>query len=223
MEQKKPIRTYVKRQGRLTKAQKNAIEVHGPSFLIEFKEEPLQAEQLFLTEQPLCFEIGFGMGDATHKIVHNNPDINYIVTDVHQPGIGNLIKLSSADNLTNIKIIPHDALEVLQFMIKDNFLSKINIFFPDPWHKKRHNKRRLVNEDNLNLIIKKLKDGGVLHIATDWEPYAIEIIEVIKKSDNLTLTTNNFHERPDFRPETKYESRGMRLGHEVWDILATKG
>ncbi|MEK9714396.1 MAG: tRNA (guanosine(46)-N7)-methyltransferase TrmB, partial [Methylophilaceae bacterium] len=92
--------------------------------------------------------------------------------DVHQPGIGNLIKLSSADNLTNIKIIPHDALEVLQFMIKDNFLSKINIFFPDPWHKKRHNKRRLVNEDNLNLIIKKLKDGGVLHIATDWEPYA---------------------------------------------------
>lgn len=223
MEQKKPIRTYVKRQGRLTKAQKNAIEVHGPSFLIEFKEELLQVEQLFLTEQPLCFEIGFGMGDATHKIAHNNSDINYIVTDVHQPGIGNLIKLSSADNLTNIKIIPHDALEVLQFMIKDNFLSKINIFFPDPWHKKRHNKRRLVNEDNLNLIIKKLKDGGVLHIATDWEPYALEIIEVIKKSDNLTLTTNNFHERPDFRPETKYESRGMRLGHAVWDILATKG
>jgi tRNA (guanine-N7-)-methyltransferase len=142
---------------------------------------------------------------------------------VHQPGIGNLIKLSSADNLTNIKIIPHDALEVLQFMIKDNFLSKINIFFPDPWHKKRHNKRRLVNEDNLNLIIKKLKDGGVLHIATDWEPYALEIIDVIKTSDNLTLNTNNFHERPDFRPETKYESRGMRLGHAVWDILATKG
>jgi tRNA (guanine-N7-)-methyltransferase len=161
MEQKKPIRTYVKRQGRLTKAQKNAIEVHGPSFLIEFKEELLQVEQLFLTEQPLCFEIGFGMGDATHKIAHTNSDINYIVTDVHQPGIGNLIKLSSADNLKNIKIIPHDALEVLQFMIKDNFLSKINIFFPDPWHKKRHNKRRLINEDNLNLILKKLKDGGV--------------------------------------------------------------
>ena len=219
----KPIRTYVKRQGRLTKAQKIAIEVNGKSFLIEFKEELLQEEQLFLTEQPICFEIGFGMGDATHKIAQNNSDTNYIVTDVHQPGIGNLIKLSNADNLTNIKIIPHDALEVLRFMIKDSFLSKVNIFFPDPWHKKRHNKRRLVNNENLNLIISKLVDGGILHIATDWEPYALEIIEAIKTSDNLTLITNNFHERPDCRPETKYESRGMRLGHEVWDILATKG
>ena len=219
----KPIRTYVKRQGRLTKAQKIAIEVNGKSFLIEFKEELLQEEQLFLTEQPICFEIGFGMGDATHKIAQNNSDTNYIVTDVHQPGIGNLIKLSKADNLTNIKIIPHDALEVLRFMIKDSFLSKVNIFFPDPWHKKRHNKRRLVNNENLNLIISKLVDGGILHIATDWEPYALEIIEAIKTSDNLTLITNNFHERPDCRPETKYESRGMRLGHEVWDILATKG
>lgn len=219
----KPIRTYVKRQGRLTKAQKIAIEVNGKSFLIEFKEELLQEEQLFLTEQPICFEIGFGMGDATHKIAQNNSDTNYIVTDVHQPGIGNLIKLSNADNLTNIKIISHDALEVLRFMIKDSFLSKVNIFFPDPWHKKRHNKRRLVNSENLNLIISKLVDGGILHIATDWEPYALEIIEAIKTSDNLTLITNNFHERPDCRPETKYESRGMRLGHEVWDILATKG
>lgn len=219
----KPIRTYVKRQGRLTKAQKIAIEVNGKSFLIEFKEELLQEEQLFLTEQPICFEIGFGMGDATHKIAQNNSDTNYIVTDVHQPGIGNLIKLSNADNLTNIKIIPHDALEVLRFMIKDSFLSKVNIFFPDPWHKKRHNKRRLVNNENLNLIISKLVDGGILHIATDWEPYALEIIEAIKTCDNLTLITNNFHERPDCRPETKYESRGMRLGHEVWDILATKG
>jgi len=219
----KPIRTYVKRQGRLTKAQKIAIEVNGKSFLIEFKEELLQEEQLFLTEQPICFEIGFGMGDATHKIAQNNSDTNYIVTDVHQPGIGNLIKLSNADNLTNIKIIPHDALEVLRFMIKDSFLSKVNIFFPDPWHKKRHNKRRLVNNENLNLIISKLVDGGILHIATDWEPYALEIIEAIKTRDNLTLITNNFHERPDCRPETKYEFRGMRLGHEVWDILATKG
>ncbi|MGA0448806.1 MAG: tRNA (guanosine(46)-N7)-methyltransferase TrmB [Methylophilaceae bacterium] len=219
----KPIRTYVKRQGRLTKAQKIAIEVNGKSFLIEFKEELLQEEQLFLTEQPICFEIGFGMGGATHKIAQNNSDTNYIVTDVHQPGIGNLIKLSKADNLTNIKIIPHDALEVLRFMIKDSFLSKVNIFFPDPWHKKRHNKRRLVNNENLNLIISKLVDGGILHIATDWEPYALEIIEAIKTRDNLTLITNNFHERPDCRPETKYESRGMRLGHEVWDILATKG
>lgn len=219
----KPIRTYVKRQGRLTKAQKIAIEVNGKSFLIEFKEELLQEEQLFLTEQPICFEIGFGMGDATHKIAQNNSDNNYIVTDVHQPGIGNLIKLSSADNLKNIKIIPHDALEVLRFMIKDSFLSKVNIFFPDPWHKKRHNKRRLVNNENLNLIISKLVDGGILHIATDWEPYALEIIETIKTCDNLTLITNNFHERPDCRPETKYEFRGMRLGHEVWDILATKG
>lgn len=219
----KPIRTYVKRQGRLTKAQRIAIEVNGKSFLIEFKEELLQEEQLFLTEQPICFEIGFGMGDATHKIAQNNSDTNYIVTDVHQPGIGNLIKLSNADNLTNIKIIPHDALEVLRFMIKDSFLSKVNIFFPDPWHKKRHNKRRLVNNENLNLIISKLVDGGILHIATDWEPYALEIIEAIKTRDNLTLMTNNFHERPDCRPETKYESRGMRLGHEVWDILATKG
>jgi len=219
----KPIRTYVKRQGRLTKAQKIAIEVNGKSFLIEFKEELLQEEQLFLTEQPICFEIGFGMGDATHKIAQNNSDTNYIVTDVHQPGIGNLIKLSNGDNLTNIKIIPHDALEVLRFMIKDSFLSKVNIFFPDPWHKKRHNKRRLVNNENLNLIISKLVDGGILHIATDWEPYALEIIEAIKTRDNLTLITNKFHERPDCRPETKYESRGMRLGHEVWDILATKG
>jgi len=111
----------------------------------------------------------------------------------------------------------------LRFMIKDSFLSKVNIFFPDPWHKKRHNKRRLVNNENLNLIISKLVDGGILHIATDWEPYALEIIEAIKTRDNLTLITNNFHERPDCRPETKYESRGMRLGHEVWDILATKG
>lgn len=223
MEQKKPIRTYVKRQGRLTKAQKNAIEIYGDSYLIDFKEEKLNIEQSFLIKQPLCFEIGFGMGGATHQIALTNSDINYIVSDVHEPGIGNLIRLSSMDDLTNIKIIPHDALEVLKFMIKDNALSKINIFFPDPWHKKRHNKRRLINNENLNLFKSKLIDGGKIHIATDWEPYALEMIERIKTCDNLRLISDNLHERPNFRPETKYESRGMRLGHEVWDILVVKG
>lgn len=222
MNNNRPIRSYVKRQGRLTKAQKNAIELHGRNYLFDFQDELISVDSLFEKNLPIVFEIGFGMGGATFQITKDNPEKNFIVTDVHQPGIGNLIKLCAADSLENIKIIQHDGLEVLRTMFTDYGLLGINIFFPDPWHKKRHNKRRLINKDSLELFSKKIMIGGLLHIATDWEPYAMEIIDLIRQDSNYEIINNDFNQRPKFRPETKYESRGMRLGHKVWDILAKR-
>lgn len=222
MNNNRPIRSYVKRQGRLTKAQKNAIELHGRNYLFDFQDELISFDSLFEKNLPIVFEIGFGMGGATFQITKDNPEKNFIVTDVHQPGIGNLIKLCAADSLENIKIIQHDGLEVLRTMFTDHCLFSINIFFPDPWHKKRHNKRRLINKDSLELFSKKIMIGGLLHIATDWEPYAIEIIDLIRQDSDYEIINNDFNQRPNFRPETKYESRGMRLGHKVWDILAKR-
>ena len=218
----RPIRSYIKRQGRLTNAQKNAIEFHGRNYLMDFQDKHISFDNLFVKNLPIVFEIGFGMGGATHQITKDNPEKNYIVTDVHQPGIGNLIKLCTLDSLENIKIIEYDGLEVLRTMFINHCLLGINIFFPDPWHKKRHNKRRLINKDSLELFSKKIMFGGMLHIASDWEPYAMKIIYLIRQDSNYQIINNHFNERPKFRPETKYESRGIRLGHKVWDILAMR-
>src|SRR6056300_421170 len=183
MNNNRPIRSYVKRQGRLTKAQKNAIELHGRNYLFDFQDELISFDSLFEKNLPIVFEIGFGMGGATFQITKDNPEKNFIVTDVHQPGIGNLIKLCAEDSLENIKII---------------------------------------NKYTLELFSKKIMIGGMLHIATDWEPYAMEIIDLIRQDSNYEIINNDFNQRPKFRPETKYESRGMRLGHKVWDILAKR-
>lgn len=222
MQKIRPIRSYVIRQGRLTKSQAVAIESYGNQYLLDFNKSAINVKDYFSIHQPTIFEIGFGMGSATHHIAKENLKINYLVTDIHLPGIGNLIKLSSQDNLQNIKIIQHDALEILKYMIPDNSLDGMNIFFPDPWHKKRHNKRRLINQENLKLMCQKIKKRSFIHIATDWEHYANEIIDLIKKSTFLTLENLKFHERAKSRPQTKYENRGLKLGHKVWDIVAIK-
>jgi tRNA (guanine-N7-)-methyltransferase len=219
----RPIRSFILRQGRLTKSQKNAIDNFGKDYLVDFSPSQVDLNKIFHKKKEIIFEIGFGMGGATHQIIKQNTMFNYLASDVHLPGIGNLIKLCNEDSLQNIKIIQHDATEILKTMMPDNFLAGINIFFPDPWHKKRHNKRRLINQDTLQLFSQKLKPGSTLHIATDWEPYAIEIIDLIERSSDFSFLNENFHIRPIIRPETKYESRGTRLGHQVWDILAARG
>lgn len=220
MLEKKPIRSYVLRQGRLTKAQHRAIIEFGEQYIINF-EKNTQCK-FFENHNPLIFEIGFGMGVSTFEIAKANPLNNYLALDVHTPGVGNLIKLASEVDLGNLKIIQHDAVEVLESMIENLSLDGVNIFFPDPWHKKRHNKRRLINKSNIQLFISKIKAGGFIHIATDWEEYALQIIDLINESNKLSIKSKAFHTRPEFRPPTKYELRGQRLGHQVWDIFCIK-
>lgn len=220
MQEKKPIRSYVLRQGRLTKAQHRAIIEYGEKFIIQFDNS--KQIKFFEDQKPIIFEIGFGMGVSTYEIAKVNQLNNYLAVEVHTPGVGNLIKLASEHHLSNLKIIQHDAVEVLEIMIENQTLAGINIFFPDPWHKKRHNKRRLINESNIQLFLSKIEDGGFIHIATDWEEYALQILEIIGKTKKLMIKNKIFHKRPVFRPATKYELRGQRLGHQVWDIFCIK-
>ena len=159
------------------------------------------------------------MGDSTADIAFNLPHINFIGIEVHSPGVGNLINRIKELDISNLKIIQHDAVEVIEKMIADNSLNGVHIFFPDPWHKKRHNKRRLIKADFLNKLALKLKEGAYLHIATDWEDYASWILDESDKCSTLALKGDDFHSKPDYRPYTKYEKRGVNLGHKVWDII----
>ncbi len=167
----------------------------------------------------LILEIGFGMGTSTAEIARSNLNKNYVAIEVHSPGVGNLLKLIQENNISNLKIIQHDAVEVLNSMIKDDSLDGIHIFFPDPWPKKRHHKRRLIQSNLLKLIAQKIKKSGYLHIATDWEDYAFWIIDLLDKEDLLQKISDDFFKKPDYRPLTKYENRGIKLGYKVWDMV----
>ncbi|MEY5021256.1 MAG: tRNA ((7)-)-methyltransferase, partial [Pseudomonadota bacterium] len=167
----------------------------------------------------LILEIGFGMGTSTAEIAKSNLNKNYIAIEVHSPGVGNLLKLIQEDDISNLKIIQHDAVEVLNLMIKNDSLDGIHIFFPDPWPKKRHHKRRLIQSNLLKLIAQKIKKTGYLHIATDWEDYAVWIIDLLDKEELLQKTSDDFFKKPDYRPLTKYENRGIKLGYRVWDMI----
>ena len=219
----RPIRSYVLRQGRLTKYQANAVKKFSAAWIIPFEKKPIEWENHFSNQDARkIIEIGFGMGTTTAEIAYQLKDDNFIGIEVHTPGVGNLLNLIMTNELKNLKIIHHDAVEVFESMVEIDSLDAIHIFFPDPWHKKRHNKRRLIQEKFLATIYPAMKKNSYMHIATDWEDYAHWIINTIDQFDGLEIKTREYFIKPSYRPDTKYEKRGVGLGHKVWDILSVK-
>ena len=216
----RPIRSFVLRQGRLTKGQERALETGWPTFGVEYSKKRLNLNQVFGRDQSKkILEIGFGMGDATAKIAQILPACDFLTVEVHTPGIGGLLKLMQEGDIENIRIIQHDAVEVLQNMLTDQSLDGVHIFFPDPWHKKRHNKRRLIQAEFVKLLCSKLKVSAYIHVATDWQAYAEWVLEVLSAEELLKNTVQEYAEKPAYRPLTKFESRGIKLGHGVWDLV----
>jgi tRNA (guanine-N7-)-methyltransferase len=216
------IRSFVTRAGRLSVAQARAIEELSPRFCVPYKKEPLDLDHCFSRAAPTILEIGFGMGDSTAHIAASMPDRNFIGVEVHTPGVGSLLKLIGEQGLENLRIIQHDAVEVLTHMIAPASLAGVHVFFPDPWHKARHNKRRLIQAPLVSLLASRLAPGGYLHCATDWEDYAVQMLEVLSGEPALRNSADGYAPRPAYRPVTKFENRGLRLGHGVWDLVFDK-
>ncbi len=217
--QHKPIRSFVLRQGRVSNAQRRAVDELLPRFGIAYAPHPCDFDAIFGRSAPRFLEIGFGMGESTAQIATAQPDDDFIGIEVHTPGVGGLLRLIEARHLTNIRIVQHDAVEVVTHMIGDDSLAGIHVFFPDPWPKKRHHKRRLLQPSFVSLLARRLQPGGYLHVATDWEDYAAQILAVLSAEPLLANSTNGYAPRPAHRPLTKFESRGLKLGHGVWDIV----
>jgi tRNA (guanine-N7-)-methyltransferase len=230
----KTIKSYVRRAGRITTGQTKAFEELGPKFLLAYAPAPLDVAAAFARQpgdaittepatRPLILEIGFGMGDATAHIAELMPEKNFLCCEVHEPGVGALLKQVGERGLTNIRILQHDAVEVLDHMLPAQSLDGIHVFFPDPWHKTKHNKRRLLQPLLVAKLAARLKVGGYLHCATDWEPYAQQMLAVLGAEPLLKNTADmsvgGYAPRPDYRPLTKFEKRGLRLGHGVWDLV----
>ena len=252
------IRSFVLRAGRTTAGQQRAIDELGPHFLVPFKNETLNLVAVFAdSSNPKILEIGFGMGETTAKIAALRPQDDFLAIEVHPPGVGALLKLIGENNLANLRLIRHDAVEVLEKMLAPNSLDGIHIYFADPWHKKRHHKRRLIQTEFVKLLASRLKPGAYLHLATDWHNYAEQMLLVLNAEPTLVNTSaesikietflaedvasterqsNEFRptleqlgtmhpgyvERPDYRPLTKFENRGIKLGHGVWDLVYKK-
>ncbi len=215
------VRSFVRRQGRLTLGQQRALDNLWPVFGIEYQEQLLDLKTIFGRDADTILEIGFGNGDSLFQMAEKNPQNNYIGIEVHRPGIGHLLQLIEQSGVNNIRIVCHDAVDVLKQQIPDHSLSRLQLFFPDPWHKKKHHKRRIVQQDFVNLVAQKMKPGGIFHLATDWQNYAEHMLRVLTSSHSFcNLSPNNdYVERPKERPITKFEQRGHRLGHGVWDLL----
>jgi tRNA (guanine-N7-)-methyltransferase len=216
---RRPIRSYVLRQGRVTDAQRRACETLLPRFGMPYSRVPLDLDRVFGRVAPRILEIGFGMGETTARIAAQRPEIDYLGTEVHTPGVGSLLNRIVELGLANVRVIQHDAVEVLEHMIAPESLDGVHIFFPDPWPKKRHHKRRLIQPPFVALLVSRIKAGAYVHVATDWEDYAQQIMEVLSDNPLLVNTSDGFAPRPAWRPQTKFESRGLRLGHRVWDVL----
>lgn len=228
------IRSFVKREGKITTGQQNAIAALWPEFGVDFTASELDLAELFGRTAPTILEIGFGNGLSLATMAEANQSQNYFGIEVHRPGVGSLLVQVAQRGLTNIRVSQHDAVEVLSRQISDNCLDRVQIFFPDPWHKKRHHKRRLIQSEFVQLLRQKIKAGGHLHVATDWENYAEHILETLEEAHGFSNYSNRssakgepaqcagFSEKPKYRPQTKYEARGLRLGHGVWDIIFSK-
>ncbi len=217
------IRSFVRRAGRSSEAQKRAFDVLGPQFLLPYAPEPLDWPAAFArADAPRILEIGFGMGDGTAYIAKLRPEDDFLGVEVHEPGVGALLKRIGETPLSNVRIIAHDAVEVVQHMLPEGSLDGVHVFFPDPWHKKRHHKRRLLQPPFVALLASRLKPGGYLHCATDWQEYAEQMLEVLGGEPTLENTAADYAPRPDYRPVTKFENRGLRLGHGVWDLVFRK-
>jgi tRNA (guanine-N7-)-methyltransferase len=192
------------------------------SVLPEYTKAPFDFHAPFGRTAPLVLEIGFGMGDTTAHIAKAMPDKDFVGVEVHTPGVGSLLKQIGEQGITNLRLIQHDAVEVLNNMIADGTLAGVHVFFPDPWHKARHNKRRLIQPAFVKLLCEKLAPGGYIHCATDWEDYAVQMLEVLGNEPALQNTAEGYAEKPSYRPLTKFENRGLKLGHGVWDLVFTK-
>jgi tRNA (guanine-N7-)-methyltransferase len=216
------IRSYVVRPGRMGTGQQRALAELGPRFVLPFETKPLDFAAVFGRSAPVVLEIGFGMGDATAQIAAAQPGTDFIGIEVHEPGVGALLKLIGERGLTNLRLLQHDAVQVLEQMVPAASLAGVHVFFPDPWHKKRHNKRRLIQPAFVSRLVAHLAPGGYLHCATDWEPYAHQMLEVLGSEPALCNTAAGFAPKPDYRPLTKFENRGLKLGHGVWDLVFTR-
>jgi tRNA (guanine-N7-)-methyltransferase len=215
----RPIRSYVLRQGRVSKAQQRAHDTLLPVFGIPFAHEIVDLDRVFGRAAPKILEIGFGMGETTAQIASRYRENDYLGIEVHTPGVGSLLKQIQELGLTNVRIVQHDAVEVLTHMIAPGSLDGVHIFFPDPWPKKRHHKRRLIQPPFVALLAERMKPGAYLHVATDWEDYAAQILAVLSAERALRNTVEGHAPRPAHRPQTKFESRGLKLGHRVWDVV----
>lgn len=217
------IRSFIRRQGRITQGQQFALDNFWDKYCLA-PDMALDTIQVFGRNAPLCVEIGFGNGDCLAKLAAANPDKDYIGIEVHRPGVGHLIMQLEEHKLTNVRIYCHDAIDILTNNLADDSLSAVHLFFPDPWPKKRHHKRRIVQNSFIALLAKKLKPSGYFHAATDWENYAQSMLEVLSEDERFTNTSldNTYCERPTYRPLTKFELRGLRLGHGVWDLIFRK-
>lgn len=215
------IRSFVLRQGRLTKGQELALTKLWPLFGIDYSANRIiNFAELFGNNHPVTLEIGFGMGASFVEMASQASDENFLGIEVHRPGVGACLMAVEQQSVKNARVMCHDAVEVLQNMVGENTLDKVQIFFPDPWHKAKHNKRRIIQPDFVQLLTAKLKVGGILHLATDWQHYAEHMLEVLQSAPNLTnlAVDNGYIPRPESRPMTKFEKRGLNLGHGVWDL-----
>ena len=220
--QTRPIRSYVLRQGRVSNAQARAHESLLPRYGIEYTGKPVDLGAVFGRSAKTVLEIGCGMGETTAAIAAAHPESDFLGIEVHTPGVGSLLKLIDEGGLTNLRVIQHDAVEVLREMIAPASLDGAHIFFPDPWPKKRHHKRRLVQTDFVALLASRLKAGGYVHLATDWEEYAGQMLAVLSAEPELENTAEGYAPRPAYRPQTKFETRGLKLGHGVRDVVFKK-
>jgi len=218
------IKSYVVRSGRMTPGQEKAYSDLWSLYGIAADEQILDFNQLFARQAPVILEIGFGMGDSLIEMAARHPDNNYLGIEVHRPGVGRLLGNINERALTNLRVMQFDAVEVLTKQIRDETLTAVYLFFPDPWHKTRHHKRRIVQDDFIQLIRKKLLIHGQFHMATDWEPYAVQMLETMSQAPGFKNCARDgqYIPRPEHRPITKFERRGERLGHGVWDILFEK-
>ncbi len=224
IEHPRTIHSFVKREGRLTTSQLQAIENQWPHYGVAFSEQVIDLSVLFKRQTETILEIGFGNGDSLFQMAQQNPQKNFFGIEVHRPGVGHLLRLVEQANCTNIRVSNHDAIDVLEHQIANNSVDRLQLFFPDPWHKKKHNKRRIVQNEFIVQVARILKDDGVFHLATDWEHYAKHMLKVLNNSDlfyNLS-SDQTFIPKPQNRPTTKFEKRGQKLGHGVWDLMFKK-
>jgi tRNA (guanine-N7-)-methyltransferase len=213
------IRSYVLRAGRVGSGQARALAELGPRFVLPCRMEPLDADVTFGRRAPLILEIGFGMGEGLAEIAAAHPENDYLGVEVHTPGVGALLRQIGERDLANVRIVQHDAVDVLTHMLAPASLAGVHVFFPDPWHKKRHHKRRLIQPPLVALLASRLAPGGYIHLATDWQDYAGQMLAVLGAEPLLENTVAEYAPRPDTRPLTKFERRGLRLGHGVWDLV----
>jgi len=216
------IKSYVLRAGRVSNRQQQGLELWLKDYELTVNATPWDYSAVFGRNADLIVEIGFGMGASLLAMAIENPHFNYIGIEVHQAGVGSLVADIHDHQLTNIKVVSHDAVEVFQTQLNDNSLAGVQIFFPDPWHKARHNKRRLIQGPMVALLASRIKSGGYIHCATDWEDYAVQMLEVLSADPSLKNTADGYAPRPDYRPVTKFENRGLKLGHGVWDLVFEK-